>query len=138
MFVWKEEFELGIESIDTQHKKLLEIGNVINELLINHGENDDNYDEIYDVIEALKNYTIYHFKNEEDLFIKYSYPEYEEHKKEHDAFIMYLESVDLHNIDVNQKDFLKELLTKIVQWVFKHIITTDFMYKDHLLKLGMS
>ena len=50
MFVWKEEFELGIESIDTQHKKLLEIGNVINELLINHGENDDNYDEIYDVI----------------------------------------------------------------------------------------
>lgn len=51
---------------------------------------------------------------------------------------MYLESVDLHNIDVNQKDFLKELLTKIVQWVFKHIITTDFMYKDHLLKLGMS
>ena len=44
---------------------------------------------------------------------------------------------NLENIDDNQKMFLKELLGKIVQWVFKHIITTDFMYKDYLLKLGM-
>ena len=44
---------------------------------------------------------------------------------------------NLENIDDNQKMFLKELLGKIVQWVFNHIITTDFMYKDYLLKLGM-
>ncbi len=39
--------------------------------------------------------------------------------------------------DDNQKMFLKELLAKIVQWVVKPIITTDFMYKHYLLKLGM-
>jgi hemerythrin len=137
MFEWKESFELGIQSIDNQHKKLLEIGNVINDLLINHDDSDDNYDEIYEVLEALKNYTIYHFENEEALFLKYNYPEYELHKKEHDAFIAYIQSVNLQNVDEDQKQFLKELLSKVVQWVFKHIITTDFLYKDYLIKLGM-
>ena len=137
MFLWKKEFELGISTIDDQHKKLLEIGNRINDLLISHEDDDDNYDEIFSVVEELKDYTIYHFKTEEDLFIKYKYPEYDLHKVEHDDFSAYIESVDLDSIDENQKQFLKELLGKIVQWVFKHIITTDFMYKDYLLKLGM-
>ena len=137
MFLWKKEFELGIDSIDEQHKKLLEIGNRINDLLSSHDDGDDNYDEIYTVIEELKDYTVYHFKTEEDLFIKYKYPEYSIHKKEHDDFIAYVESVNLDSLDDNQKHFLKELLGKIVQWVFKHIITTDFMYKDYLIRLGM-
>jgi len=137
MFLWKKEFELGINSIDEQHKILLEIGNRIHDLLTYHEDGDDNFDEIYSVIEELKDYTIYHFETEEDLFIKYNYPEYSTHKKEHDNFIAYIESVDLAGVDENQKLFLKELLGKIVQWVFNHIITTDFMYKDYLLKFGM-
>ena len=138
MFVWKKEFELGIKSIDEQHKKLLELGNKINDLLIYHDENDDNYDEIYEVIEALRAYTVYHFRTEEELFLKYNYSEYKEHKKEHDDFIQFLKTINPEDIDVNQKEFLKKLLAKIVQWVFKHIITTDFMYKDYLIKLGMN
>ena len=137
MFLWKKEFELGIESVDSQHKRLLEIGNQISELLATHDEMVDNYDEIMNVIDELKNYTIYHFKTEEDLFIKYNYPEYEQHKKEHDDFIHYLHSVDFEKVDQNQKAFLKELLAKIVNWVFKHIITTDYMYKDFLIRHGI-
>ena len=38
MFLWKKEFELGIDSIDEQHKKLLEIGNRINDLLSSHDD----------------------------------------------------------------------------------------------------
>ena len=137
MFLWKKEFELEIKSIDDQHKKLLEIGNRINDLLVNHEEGDDNYDQIYDVIQELKDYTVYHFNTEEALFLKYKYPEYNQHKKEHDNFIEYIGSVNLLEIDDNQQQFLKTLLGKIVQWVFNHIITTDFMYKDYLIKLGM-
>lgn len=132
MFLWKKEFETGINSIDEQHKKLLDIGNQINDLLIHHEEGDDNFSEIYTVIEELKEYTVYHFDTEEELFVKYKYPDYDAHKKEHDTFIEYIESVDLEHVDGNQKEFLKQLLEKIVQWVFKHIISTDFLYKDHL------
>lgn len=137
MFIWKKEFELGIKSIDEQHKCLLDLGNRINELLVNHDDDDDNYDEIYEVIEELRAYTVYHFNTEEELFLKYNYPEYHAHKKEHDDFVAFLRSVNPEDIDENQKGFLKKLLAQIVQWVFKHIITTDYMYKDYLLRLGM-
>lgn len=137
MFIWKKEFELGITSIDEQHKKLLDLGNRINELLVNHDDDDDNYDDIYEVIEELRAYTVYHFNTEEALFLKYNYPEYHAHKKEHDDFVVFLQSVNPEDIDENQKGFLKKLLAQIVQWVFKHIITTDYMYKDYLLRLGM-
>jgi hemerythrin len=137
MFLWKKEFELGIKTIDDQHKRLLEIGNQVNDLLISHKEGDDNYDEIYQVIGELKDYTVYHFDAEEELLIKYNYSDYDQHKKEHDEFIEYLDSINVENVDVDQTKFLKELLGKIVQWVFKHIITTDFMYKDYLIQLGM-
>ena len=137
MFIWKKEFELGIKSIDEQHKCLLDLGNRINELLVNHDDDDDNYDEIYEVIEELRAYTVYHFNTEEELFLKYNYPEYHAHKKEHDDFVAFLRSVNPEDIDDNQKGFLKKLLAQIVQWVFKHIITTDYMYKDYLLRLGM-
>lgn len=137
MFIWKKEFELGIKSIDEQHKCLLDLGNRINALLVNHDDDDDNYDEIYEVIEELRAYTVYHFNTEEELFLKYNYPEYHAHKKEHDDFVAFLRSVNPEDIDENQKGFLKKLLAQIVQWVFKHIITTDYMYKDYLLRLGM-
>lgn len=137
MFVWKKEFELGIPSIDAQHIRLLEIGNRISDLLSEHEEGDDNYEDIFNVIEELKAYTIYHFDTEEELFVKYDYPDYDSHKKEHDDFIEYVESVDFGTIDANQKQFLKELLGKIVQWVFNHILTTDYLYKNHMINLGL-
>ncbi len=137
MFDWKKEFELGIDSIDTQHQKLLEIGNRISALLVQHEDGDDNYDDIMEVLDELTNYTIYHFKVEEDYFLKYNYPDYEKHKAEHDAFIDYLHSIDLKTVEEEQKAFLKELLKKIVNWVFNHIITTDFLYKDFMISQGM-
>jgi len=137
MFLWKKEFELGIQSIDQQHKELLEIGNHIGELLAEYNDNVDKYDEIIRVMGDLKDYTLYHFKTEEDLFIKHNYADYAQHKKEHDGFITYLGAVNFNDIDQNQKVFLKDLLSKIINWVFKHIMNTDYLYKDYLKGMGV-
>lgn len=137
MFEWKKDFELGIETIDNQHKKLLEIGNSISDLLETHDQDSDDYDEIIDVIGELKDYTVYHFQNEEKYFLESKYPDYDKHKKEHDDFIAYISSVDFSKIDENQEKFMKDLLKKVINWVFNHIITTDFLYKDYLLNYGV-
>lgn len=136
MFTWKKEFELGIASIDNQHKRLIEIGNTINRLLVMNTDAIDNYDEIIEVIDDLKEYTVYHFQTEEKLFRKYNYPKYNQHKEEHDRFVSYINSMNLHTADMNQSVFLEELLNNIVNWVFLHIITEDYMYKDFLIALG--
>ena len=136
MFLWKKELELGIPSIDEQHKKLLEIGNRINDLILDHREGNDNYDEITDVIRELKDYTVYHFQNEQVLLEKYHYPDYDGHKKEHDDFIAYLNGIDINEVEDDQIGFLKALLAKLIKWIFNHIISTDFLYRDFLLRLG--
>ena len=136
MFVWKKEFELGIPAVDAQHRQLLAIGNRLHGLLEAHREEHDSYDSIMSVLAELRDYTIYHFHAEETLFRQYSYPEYKTHKDEHDAFIAYLNSVNPEIVDDDQTQFMKNLLNQIIQWVFRHIITTDFMYKDYLISLG--
>ncbi|MFV0465442.1 MAG: bacteriohemerythrin [Lachnospiraceae bacterium] len=137
MFIWKSEFELGIKSIDDQHKKLLEIGNKIGDLVEASSDSIDNFDEIMEVLGELKDYTEYHFETEEILFAEYGYEGADDHKIEHDAFVDYLNAVNFDEVDENQKIFLQELLNKIIQWVFKHIISTDFLYKDFLLAKGV-
>lgn len=136
MFVWKAEYELGIDSIDRQHMKLMELGNRIGHLLQQDSEVDQ-YDRILVVLDELKAYTVYHFDNEEKLFLLYDYPDFENHKKEHDGFIHWLDSIDMDTLDEKQKEVLKEILKKLINWVFKHVITTDFLYKDLLIRQGM-
>ncbi len=138
MFIWKKEFELGIPFIDAQHRQLLAIGNRLHELLDAHHDDDDSYDAILGVLSELKDYTIYHFHAEEALFKKYDYPDTQSHKKEHDEFVEYLNTVDLRHIDDNQTKFMLDLLNHVIQWVFRHIISTDFLYKDYLIRLGAS
>ncbi|MFA9378400.1 MAG: bacteriohemerythrin [Lachnotalea sp.] len=135
MFQWKKEFELGITSIDTQHQILFEIGNKIYDLLIIRSKESDDYDEIKEIISELEKYVICHFKTEENLLEKYNYPDIEAHKKEHAVFATYLEQINEEDIQNHQTEFLKDLFDNFTQWIFNHIITTDYLYKDYLLRL---
>ena len=134
MFEWRADFELGIQLIDDQHKKLLAVGNRISHLLADHDDDSDDYDKIIGVIDELKEYTVYHFNTEEELFKRYNYPDYEAHKKEHDNFIAYIDTFDFSTIDDDQKKVIRDLLKKVINWVFNHIITTDFLYKEFFIK----
>ncbi|WP_432402058.1 bacteriohemerythrin [Wukongibacter sp. M2B1] len=133
MFYWKEEYSVGIKTIDDQHKKLFEIGEKINTILGSYS-GQDSYDEIVDLIEELKDYTIYHFDYEEGLLVKYQYPEIDEQIEQHKKFINYLEELDLESIDEDQEKAMKQLIMFIAKWIFKHISNSDFKYSEFLIK----
>ncbi|WP_432665862.1 bacteriohemerythrin [Wukongibacter baidiensis] len=133
MFNWKEEYSVGIKTIDDQHKKLFEIGERINIVLESYN-GQDSYDEIVELIEELKDYTIYHFDSEESLLAKYQYPELDEQIKEHKTFVDYLEGLDFDNIDEDQENAMKELIMFIAKWIFKHISNSDFRYSEFLIE----
>lgn len=133
MFDWNESFSVKIGVIDEQHRKLFEIGESINELLKDY-DNTDTYDEIMTLIGELLSYTKYHFEEEEKLLLAYGYPDLDEHVKEHEKFVSYLENLDEDEIDENQKEVLTELIKFIATWIFKHINNTDFKYSDFLNK----
>lgn len=69
MLYWKEEYSIGIDLIDAQHKHLFDIGNEAYKLL----KSDlclDKYDKIIEIIEDLRQYTKFHFKTEEEYMLK--------------------------------------------------------------------
>lgn len=124
MIKWKEEYSIGIELIDNQHKHLFEIGNSAYELL----EKDSGVyveEKLVQVIEDLIQYTRYHFKCEEEYMIKISYPKYSEQKKEHDEFINKINSVEVNVEDINQKKYIEELLALIFNWILHHVLHED-------------
>lgn len=87
MLQWKDDFSVGIPLIDEQHKRLFEIGNTIAELLKTY-DGQDAFIEIMDQIDALVEYTKYHFEQEEKLMDHYHYSDIEAHIKEHRDFIV--------------------------------------------------
>lgn len=124
MFNWKDDFSINVPEIDLQHKKLFEIGNRAAELLTNDYYTDK-YDKIVEIINELKEYTIFHFKSEEAYMLSIKYKKYFGQKVAHDDFIKKINSVNFDKIDNNQDKHLKEILAFISEWTIEHILAED-------------
>lgn len=121
---WSDKYSVNIEIIDEQHKELFDILDNCYELLLKN-KDDDKYDKIITILEELKNYTIYHFKTEEEFMKKNGYSKFLSHKFAHDAFIEQIKEFDLYSIDTDQKKSINDLLDIISNWIKFHILETD-------------
>jgi hemerythrin len=127
MFEWKDAYSTGIPEIDEQHKMLFQIARKAYDLL----KNDiyiDKYDRIVEIIEELKDYTIFHFKAEEEYMMKIGYRKFLSHKVQHDEFIKKISDIDFSRVDDSQNSYLMELLEFVYQWIDQHILKTDKQY----------
>ena len=134
MIQWESQYELGIKSIDDQHKRLIEITSHLSELLTNATNGEDIYDDMVTIIDSLTQYTISHFQFEEALFHKYNYASKEAHIEEHNKLIQEISNLDLRAIDEDQVTYGKKILKFLISWVFKHISGSDFLYRELFIK----
>lgn len=126
MYEMKEEYKIGIDSIDEQHKKLFELTEKTYQLF----KNDfalDKYDKIIHLIEELKDYTVFHFKTEEEYMESIGYKRMFTQKVEHEAFIKKLDDVDLKTIDRDQDEYIIKLLQFLNDWLVEHILEKDML-----------
>lgn len=137
MIQWDSKYELGISSIDNQHKELVRLISKMSDLVTNAAEGDDVYDEMVGIIHELTDYTVYHFKFEEDLFQKIDYADQEAHSKEHSNFVAYVGGLDLTAVDEDQVTHGKKILNFLITWLFKHISGTDYLYRDLMIAKGI-
>lgn len=131
MFTWNKAFETGIDEIDRQHQELFRIGRALYGQ-IESTPDEDSSEAILDCLEELAMYASFHFDTEESLFDRYGYLDCAEHIAEHREFIAHLEAFDLDQIDQDQDATVRDLLSFISQWIFRHISKTDFKYTAHL------
>jgi hemerythrin len=135
---WKESYSVHVKEIDNQHKILFEISNRILEKVYNLKNGYKEFDEIFEILDELKDYTDYHFNYEEALLLKHSYPECESQEMEHDFFIKRLNKIDRPGIENIQPEVLDELIVFLTDWIATHILQNDMKYKDFLNSKGVT
>jgi len=127
MIEWRNDYLLGIDKIDEQHKELFRIAAEIYALM----KNDlltDKYDQILRLISELKDYTVFHFNSEEEYMQSIGYRKFFSHKVEHNDFIEKISNVDVDKIDLDHEQYLLEILDFVVNWIAKHILEVDKEY----------
>ena len=130
-FIWKKEYETGIEKIDSQHKKLFELINKFyDDVIIKK-----NVSSVQETIVDMKLYTIFHFTAEEKLFKKYGYnnSEYHEHMEEHDAFRKKIAEF-MADTTSSQFEIGYRITEFLKNWLLSHIVGTDMKFASYLKK----
>ena len=124
---WIPSFEIGIEKIDAEHKKLVDI---INDFY-NVFASSQGHAEIGKVINELVNYTIFHFTAEEEMFKKSDYPDTENHIKKHVGFVNKLK--DYHKeVSSGNMTTSYDMVTFLKDWLIIHIKETDTTYLPYI------
>ena len=130
--VWKDEYSVGIEEMDNDHKKLLHLINQLQTAV--HYYTGKEFEE--KALDELVDYTKTHFKNEEKLMEDNGYADLEAHKIQHKQFIdkvsHFVEQYKT-NSDVTMIDTLKFLK----EWLINHINGTDKEYGKVLNEKGI-
>lgn len=124
LFQWNDAmYSVGSEKIDKQHKKLVELLNSLYEAMSKGKGNDV----LGPILNELVNYTVVHFKTEEDLFTKYNYPGKTLHKAEHKKFVDEVASFK-SEFDTGKAMISIKLMTFLKDWLVKHIKGSDKQY----------
>lgn len=129
---WNNSMSVKIESIDKQHQKLFDL---INDFYANIDKQSNN-NLILKLVSGMKNYTIYHFNEEEEYMKLYKYENYEQHKREHQEFINKV--IDLEKkIQAGKIIISYEITSFLKDWIKNHIQNTDKKYSDFFIKHGV-
>ena len=121
---WKEEYLVGVDLIDEQHMKLIEIANRAYALLKNELITDK-YDQTIEIIEELKAYTVYHFNCEEEYMKSIGYKKIFSHSILHREFLDKVSAVNLNEVDDDQNQNLIKIMNFVCDWLVSHIIRED-------------
>ena len=129
---WKDEYSVGIDSIDQQHKKLI---NLINQLqtAVKYSTGEEFEREALD---ELVDYTKTHFSYEENMMEQNGYPDFEPHKAQHVKMIKKVEEV-LAEYEKDSDTAMENALSFLKEWLINHINGTDKEYTSFMVAKGV-
>lgn len=125
---WDSSYDIGIEDIDNQHKKIVQYINELHEAFISKDKNI-----VRNTLSDITDYIVSHFSFEEDLMREAEYPYFMHHKNIHETFIS---NVGKYKIAFNEgQDITGQLMAELQIWLTQHIMHDDKAYKECVQKL---
>lgn len=129
---WDKNLELNIKEIDQQHRKFIDIINVLYDSIIR--KEDDGV--LVKTIADMRDYAFVHFKTEEKWFEQIGYPDAEAHQAEHHFF---LENIEKFYVEYQMYDttLAVDVLTFLQEWLVNHIMRVDKKYITSFINNGI-
>ncbi|MFP4664375.1 MAG: bacteriohemerythrin [Bacteroidales bacterium] len=122
---WKNSFSIGNAMIDKQHFELFEIFNALVDLV----DNNKSQEKFAEILSRLTDYSLKHFRGEEEYMAEFDYPYLESHQRIHRQFVF---KVATFNADYLSDDppSPKEVLSYIGNWWWEHVQHVDMDYEN--------
>lgn len=119
--VWTDDFLIGIDELDYEHRRLIEDINKLHQGMIKH----DDMHQIESDLGRIHSRMQAHFALEEHVMKSNNYPYYLDHKKEHDQLLDdYTEFMTKFKGDSNLAD-RESIEDTLRHWIVGHIIASD-------------
>lgn len=124
MHKWKENYAIGVDSIDRAHKELFSVLNRVDKMVLNSGNTQW---AVTESIKYFKNYVVKHFADEEAYMLSIGYSKYRQHKAVHDGMrdiILPKMCSDVERAHYSDKAVIK-FLDICEKWLSRHILGHD-------------
>ncbi|CCQ75157.1 bacteriohemerythrin [Magnetospira sp. QH-2] len=119
-FPWLDEYSIGIDSMDDQHKKLFDLANVVADSL------DSDHDTL-EAIQAMVAYTEHHFEIEEALLRTHRYEALDRHAQVHRYLVSDVKRI-AERIQSGETIVRGEFRSFFLSWMVYHILMEDRKY----------
>ncbi len=126
---WRDSYTIGVEEMDEEHKKLIEIINRLFQMI----RDKKSYEELNEIYESLVAYTEQHFQHEEKLLDEAEYPRLEEQRTLHAEFVKKLEEMK-NNLTSADESIAPVVYKFLRDWWVQHIVGEDKLYGDFFEK----
>jgi len=129
---WDQRMAVGVETIDAQHRALLEL---MNRLHAACSSGTCNPEAVRQAADQFSDYTLKHFAEEEQFMDTVRYPDYDAHVEEHMEGRM--RAMDFYgDYLAGGADVGRDLLEFLKNWLVNHILKTDRKLGQHLRNIG--
>jgi hemerythrin-like metal-binding protein len=132
LITWSNMLSTGISEQDTQHKKLIDLINQLNDAM----QAGQGAAVLGNVLNELVNYTVFHFSYEEKLMGQHKYEDTPAHKAEHLKFVQTVGDFK-KKFDSGKAVISVEIMNFLRDWLTSHIMKTDKKLGQSLNKLGV-
>jgi len=129
---WKDEYSVGVQVLDDDHKRLLYLINSFHTAA--HYRIDMAFER--QALNEVVDYTKTHFAREEELMQTHQYPDFAVHKRQHEAMISKVNEL-VQRYEQDRDGTIDELLKYLSTWLIQHILGTDQKYSPHLASHGV-
>jgi hemerythrin-like metal-binding protein len=130
---WNDRYATGISRVDDQHKTLFDTVNDFHQGLVASRAKE----ELARTLKFLVDYTVDHFKTEEDFMKQYGYDGFAAHRSEHQLLLSevgaFKEKWDRDPASVRPMEVARFL----GDWLTHHIQQMDFQYAKYMREKGV-